>query len=280
MNANHALTADWLREALVRHDPLGAWAPAGTRSSDYAREAEEAVSGMRRILGVGHIWTIVADAIDGLHPGFYRAARADQGELQGRLSNVSREAWDRQGGPFLAARPALQPLEAPPPPAPPVPELIADSDTLTQWLRELELGLEAESDQADRSARTAAKGLREVLPGLVTAYLAATESQREEARLAFSRFRRVLHELGGFAAQQLAEVTGTQGELALRRALLTESLLDLCLDWRDELLLLRDLRQRSRAAGLLFDELVAEAAACSSTRTAKFLLGVVDEAAG
>ena len=235
---------------------------------------------MRRILGVGHIWTIVADAIDGLHPGFYREARADQGELRGRLSNVSREAWDRQGGPFLAARPALQPLEAPPPPAPPVSELIADSDTLTQWLRELELGLEAESDQADRSARTAAKGLREVLPGLVTAYLAASESQREEARLAFSRFRRVLHELGGFAAQQVAEVTGTQGELALRRALLTESLLDLCLDWRDELLLLRDLRQRSRAAGLLFDELVAEAAACSSTRTARFLLGVVAETAG
>ena len=280
MNANHALAADWLREALVRHDPLGAWAPAGTRSSDYAREAEDAVSGMQRILGVGHIWTIVADAIDGHHRGFYRAAHADQGELRRRLSSVSREAWDRQGGPFLAARPALRALEKRPPPTPPVPALIADGDTLTRWLREIELRLEAESDQTDWSARTAARGLREMLPELVTAYLAASMRQREEARLAFSRFHRVRHQLGGFAAQQLADVRGEQGELALRRALLTESLLDLGFDWRDELLLLRDLRQRSRAAGLPFDELVAEAAACSSAPTADFLLGVVGETPG
>lgn len=86
------------------------------------------------------------------------------------------------------------------------------------------------------------------------------------------------YQLAGFAGRQLAAIAGPGGKVALRHALLAESLLDQGLDWRDELLLLRDLRERSRTAGLPFDALFAEAAACSSAGTSDFLLGVVREA--
>jgi hypothetical protein len=54
-------------------------------------------------------------------------------------------------------------------------------------------------------------------------------------------------------------------------------MLDMGLDWRDELLLLRDLRRRAEAAGVPFAALVHQAAACSSQRTAAFLRGVLGD---
>ncbi|HEV1997015.1 MAG TPA: hypothetical protein VGR61_02655 [Candidatus Dormibacteraeota bacterium] len=273
--ATGEITVDWLREVLVRHDPLGVWQPAGTYQSDYTAESEKAVAGMRRVLGLGHIWTLVADAIDASHPGFYRAARTDQGDLRRSLALIARDAWDQHSWIVPGGR---TPLAMPDGPLPPAPTLISEPATLSEWLRHVEVRLEAESDQTDRNARVTPPAFRAALPDVVMAYAAASEQQREDTRLAFSRYIRVRYELAGFAGEQLARVEGDGGEIALRRALLAESLLDQGLDWRDELLLLRDLRERARAAGLPFNDLLAEAAACSNERTADFLLQVVREA--
>ena len=276
--ANGDITAGWLREVMARYDPLAAWEPGVAHLSDYTAESAKAVAGMRRVLGLGHIWTLVADAIDESHPGFYSAARADQGELRRSLALIAREAWDRHSWMTPRTRTRLRRPEGALPAAPPATDMVTDATNLELWLRLVEDHLEAESDVPDPAARVAATVFRTALPDLVTAYARADEQQREATRAAFSRFLRVRYLLTGFAGEQLAGIAGPGGEAALRRALLAESLLDQGLDWRDELLLLRDLRERSRAAGLPFDALLAEAAACSSAGTSNFLLGVGREA--
>ena len=163
------------------------------------------------------------------------------------------------------------------PAAPPIANLVADNDILTAWLRDVEDRLYAERDAPGRELQTAASVLRATLPALADAYFDATDDQRTAMRLAFSRFRRVQHQLSTFAAVQLSDVQAPAGVAALRRALLVDSILDLGTDWRDELLLLRDLRRKAEAAGLPFGELVMQAAARSSPTTTKFLLGVLGE---
>jgi hypothetical protein len=163
------------------------------------------------------------------------------------------------------------------PAPPPVANLVADSDLLTAWLRDIEERLYAERNAPGRELRSAASALCATLPALADAYYDATDDQRAAMRLAFSRFRRVQHQLSAFAAAQLSDVPGPGGLAALRRALLLEAILDLGTDWRDELLLLRDLRRKAEAAGLPFGELIMQAAARSSPRTTKYLLGVLRE---
>ena len=51
-----------VREILLRHDPVAAWPEAGARDDGYADAAELAASSLRNMLGVGHVWTVVADA--------------------------------------------------------------------------------------------------------------------------------------------------------------------------------------------------------------------------
>ncbi len=189
------------------------------------------------------------------------------------------EAWGHRGGPLPLLRPPF-PEVAPPGSAPPVDVMIANPDVLIAWLRGMEPWLQAGFEIADQLARPAGPVLRAVLPELVLAYGDASDEQRQNTRLAFSRFRLALYHLSGFAGQQALLVGGPDGVLALRRALLAESLLDQGTDWRDELLMLRDLRRDSRAAGLPFNGMVAEAASCSTARTAEFLLAVVREQTG
>ena len=272
------MTPGRLREVLERHDPLATWPPGEGHPRDYRGASELAVTRLRRVLGVGHIWTVVADAIDAGHRGFYRAAVADDGEMRLRLGKIAREVWDSHNWSSPRERTALPLPQGPLPPAPGPQTLITDGAVLARWLALVEDWLEAESDQPDRDARQMAPAFRAALAGLVLAYGAAGEEQREEARLAFSRHLRARYQLAWFAGEQLALLAGREGVVALRRALLAESLLDQGLDWRDELMLLRDLRDRSRAAGIPFDDLLADAAACSSTRTAEFLRQVVREA--
>ena len=113
--------------------------------------------------------------------------------------------------------------------------------------------------------------MQAALPGLVDGYLAASDAEREAARLAFSRFPRCCHQLSGFAARQHAGLEGPDPAGALRQALAAESLLDLHLDWRDELLLIQGLKRRAEVLNLPYAELLDLAAARSSTQTADFL---------
>ena len=86
-----------VREILLRHDPVAAWPGAGVREDGYADAAELAANSLHDMLGVGHVWTVVADAIDHQYPGFYRAVRSGDQELQRRIGLVAREIWDRHG---------------------------------------------------------------------------------------------------------------------------------------------------------------------------------------
>lgn len=66
----------WVREVLERHDPLGAWAGGEVRSGPGEPRPDAAVAAVAagrldRLLGLGHIWTVVADALDEVHRGFY-----------------------------------------------------------------------------------------------------------------------------------------------------------------------------------------------------------------
>jgi hypothetical protein len=232
------------------------------------------------MLGLGHVRTVVADALDQIHPGLYQAfAQGDQ-DLGQRLARVAKDIWDdharHRGRRPRGENQRAAPLAAAPAP-PPVAKLVADHDLLTAWLRDVEDRLYTERDAPGREPQSAAAALRGTLPALAEAYDDASDDQRTAIRLAFSRFRRVQHQLSAFAAAQLGAVQGPAGVAALRQALLVESILDLGLDWRDELLLLRDLRRAAEAAGLPFGDLLRQAAARSSPKTTTFLLGVLGE---
>lgn len=263
------ITAASIREILVREDPLATW-PAAKPSRDYEQAAELAASGLHNMLGLGHAWTVVADAIDRQQPGFYQALRAGDPELTRRLGLVAREIWDRHGN-LLPRPPRVNaPISRPPPEPLPAPLLVAGPEHLEAWLRVMEAGLEAEGP-LPAPERQFALAMQAVLPELVDEYLAATDAEREAARLSFSRFQRCCHQLSGFAGRQHAGLEGPDPAAALRRALAAESLLDLRLDWRDELLLIQALKRRALALNLPYAKLLERAAACSSDRTADFL---------
>ena len=255
---------------LVRADPLATWPPAKPGRDGYKQTSELAANGLRRMLGLGHAWTVVADAIDRRHPGFYQALRAGDPELRRRMSVVASEIWDRHGN--LFPRPPRLPGRAsgPQPPPPPATMLIGQPGVLEGWLRALEAGLGAES-ALPVDERQSALAMQSVLPGLVDHYLSASDAEREAARLAFSRFHLCCYQLSRFAGHQHAGLEGPDPAGALLRALTAESLLDLHLDWRDELLLVQALKRRAAVLDLPYAELVEEAATCSSAPTADFL---------
>lgn len=264
------INAGSIREILLRHDPLAAW-PAATPNRDgYEGAAERAGAGLRRMLGLGQVWTVVADALDLQHPGFYRAVRSENPELQRRLGLVARELWDRHGNLHPRLPSSHQAPTGPPPDAPAASVLIADPEVLENWLREMEAQLEAERDLPP-SERAAAVAMGALLAEIVDAYFDAADGEREEVRLAFSRFRLCCYQLSRFAGRQHAGLSGPDPAGALRRALVAESLLDMQLDWRDELLLIQALKRSAEARGLPYAEMVELAAARSSPRTAHFL---------
>ena len=274
------VTAAWLRTVLARHDPLGAWPPAVAAGYDYRRAAEQAADDLHETLGLGHAYTVVADVLDREYPGLYQALEAGDPELVRRLRLVARAIWEhpaRRLGQAVQGAHQQAPLSASLPVAPAVATLITDGAVLTTWLRDVEAHLAREPYALRDPAPPVAAVLDGVLPALADAYLGATDDQRSATRLAFSRFRRVLHRLSTCAARQLPAVAGPAPNQAVQRALALESMLDMRLDWRDELLLLRDLRRRADAAGVPFAALVHQAAACSSPRTAAFLRGVLGD---
>ena len=264
------ITAASIREILVREDPLATWPAAKPDPDGYEQTAEMAASGLQNMLGLGHARTVVADAIDRRQPGFYQALRAGDPELGRRMGRVAHEIWDRHG--VLIPRPPRSP--GPDPGAIPEPTptavLIARPDVLEAWLRSMEAGLDAEG-ALPPPQRHFGPVLQAALPGLVDGYLAASDGEREAARLAFSRFQRCCHQLSGFAGRQHAGLEGPDPAGALRQALAAESLLDLHLDWRDELLLVQALKRRAELLNLPYAELLEMAAARSSTLTADFL---------
>ena len=259
-----------VREILVKHDPLASWPAAGPNPDGYQAVAERTADGLVRMLGLGHAWTVVTDAIDLEHPGFYRAARAGDPELTRRIGLVAREIWDRHAN-IVPRPPAVRTAAATPSPTPPPAALLlADPALLEGWLRAMEVQLEGETG-LPVAERAAAKLMQSVLSAIVDAYFEATDGEREGARLAFSRFRLCCYQLGGFAGRQLANLEGPDPDRALRQALTAESLLDMQLDWRDELLLIQDLKRRAGAMGLAYGDRLEEAAARSSARTGEFL---------
>jgi hypothetical protein len=278
MTISEEQPADWLCDVLSRHDPLGAWSPTMDAAHDYRQVAQLVAPELRRITGLGHAWTIVADALDREHPGFYRTSKqGDSEELKRRLGKVAREIWDRHVKDYglVGRRAGQEPDKAiMPPPHPAVASLVADEHVLTAWLRTIEDSLAAEGSMRDRPPSKASLALREVLPPLAEAYASATGEERESIRLSFSRFRRVLHELSGCIASQNAILRTDGGTNHLRLALLLESILDLGMDWRDELLTLQAMRRTAEKAGLPFADLVREVAALSSQRGCEFLLGL------
>ncbi len=259
-----------IREILMKHDPVAALPGAGARDDGYADAAELAASSLRNMLGVGHVWTVVADSIDRQYPGFYRAARSGDHELQRRIGLVAREIWDRHGNIFPRPPRVRQIPSGPLPEPPPAAEMVAETGLLEGWLREMEGRLEAERG-LPLPERQSAAAMRSVLEGLVDAYCDASDGEREEARLAFSRFPLCCYQLSSFAGGQHASLLGPDPARSLRHALLAESLLDLHLDWRDELLLIQALKQRAEALNLPYSELLDIAAARSSSKTADFL---------
>lgn len=275
------LTRDDIRESLVRHDPLGAWDPQLRGQSDYTDEAVTALADMTRIQGIAHIITIVADALDRSHPGFYVAYRRGETEAVASMRRVGRELWDIHGitipgklrGVSVAHR---DPDEAPLPSAPPIRAIAGNPQLLMDWLRSAEAALR--NVPSSESSRRSPVGtlLQRELPVLVDGYAEADATTREAIRDAFSRFPLARYQLSAFAGSQYSEIVNSEGEpiTALRRALSAESVLDMGLDWRDELLMLRDLKSASEARGLPFATEVEKAAQRSSTATARFLRGV------
>ena len=264
------VSAASVREILVKHDPLASWSAAGPNPDGYQAVAARTADGLVRMLGLGHAWTVVTDAIDLQHPGFYQAARAGDSELTRRIGLVAREIWDRHAN-LVPRPPAVRTAAATLSPTPPAAALLlADPGLLESWLRAMEVQLEAETGLpvAERAAATL---MQSVLAAIIDAYFEATDGERESARQAFSRFRLCCYQLGGFAGRQLGKLAGPDPRGALRLALTAESLLDMQLDWRDELLLIQDLKRRAEVVGLPYGDLLEEAAARSSARTAEFL---------
>ena len=229
------------------------------------------------MLGVGHARAVVADAIDQEHPGFYGAVDASNPALTAALNQLAMEIWNHQGGPRIGGDPAPTPAAAPAMVTDPGPAglLVTDDPRLTEWLRGVEIQLDVEMHGIARD-RPAAAALLSALPDLCEAYWDGTVEVQQSVRRAFSRFRRVLYILSGFAGMQLEPVS-SGSTMALRNALVAEAILDLHTDWRDELLLLRDLRKAAGAVGLPFADLVQDTARRAGPETATFLLGVLAE---
>jgi hypothetical protein len=275
------MTADWLRGVLVQHDPLAVWPPTAGSAHDYEREAELALQGAHELQGLRHAQTLVADALDQVHPGIYRDA-GQNAELAARIGRIAHDIWDWHGQHLRQQARGATTRRTDQPAASTVTELhaltrdlVLHEDRLVAWLRNAEAALGDEAAIPWRE-RTGVMAFNAAVPRLIEVYTdAASEEQRGAIRAAVSRFRLVLYGLSMFAARQWHELPGPDAEGALRRALIAESILDLGLDWRDELLMLRDLRQRADSLGLPFEDAVRQAAALSTPRTARFLLGVL-----
>jgi len=259
-----------IREVLTRHDPLAAWVAVDSNPDRYQAASELAAAGLANMLGLGHAWTVIADSLDLEHPGLYQALRGGDPELERRIGLVAREIWDRHG--LIHPRPPRIPriTQGPLPAPPPAAILLAEPDLLAGWLRKMEGVLDAEGS-VPAAERPGTAALQSMLPEFLDAYAEGSGSQREQARIAFSRFRLCCHRLGGFAGQQHAGLDGPEPESALRRGLLAESLLDMQLDWRDELLLIQALKTRAAELELPYLESIEMAANRSSERTAEFL---------
>jgi hypothetical protein len=264
-----AMAVDWLQKVLSRHDPLGAWPPTASSKRDYALEARLVLQRLRGIQGLSHVRTLVAEALDQVHPGLYGAVE-QHGELKGRLGRVAQEI--RQAPAYRSGVNAVGAAHADPSLAVVTarPASTTDEPGLLAWLRYEEDVLRAEQGPPSESCPVAAAFHAE-LAVVIADYVNASDTQREAVRGAFSGFRWVLWHVSTFAARQLGALDGANPTEALRNALLAESILDLGTDWRDELLSLRELRRKAESAGLPFEALVRQAAAYSSPRTAKFL---------
>ncbi len=269
------MAVDWLQQVLARHDPLGAWPPTASSNRDYGLAARLVFQRLRGIQGLSHVRTLLAEALDQLHPGLSDAVQ-HQGELSVRLGRVAQEI--RQAPAYRSGINAIGVAHADPslavvttPPA-----SMTDEAGLLAWLRYEEDVLRAEHRPPTGSGPVAAAFHAELLV-VIAAYISASDTQRETIRRAFSGFRWVLWQVSNFAARQSQSLDGANSTQALRNALVAESILDLGTDSRDELLSLRELRRKAESAGLPFEALVRQAAAYSSPRTAKFLSALLAE---
>ena len=156
------------------------------------------------------------------------------------------------------------------------PASLTDEPGLLAWLRYEEDVLRAEQGPPTESWPFAAAFHAELLV-VIAGYVSASDAQRETIRRAFSGFRWVLWQVSNFVARQSQSLDGANPAEALRNALVAESILDLGIDSRDELLSVRELRRKAESAGLPFEALVRQAAAYSSPRTAKFLSDLLAE---
>jgi hypothetical protein len=270
-----AMAVDWLQKVLAHHDPLGAWPPTASSNRDYGLEARLVFQRLRGIHGLSHVRTLLAEALDQLHPGL-SGALEQQGELRVRLGRVAQEI--RQAPAYRSginsvgaahADPSLAVVTAPP-------ASMTDEPGLLAWLSYEEDVLRAEQGPPTDGWPVAAAFHAELL-AVIAAYVSASDTQRETIRRAFSGFRWVLWQVSNFAARQSQSLDGANPTEALRNALVAESILDLGTDSRDELLSVRELRGKAESAGLPFEALVRQAAAYSSPRTAKFLSDLLAE---
>jgi hypothetical protein len=276
------LTAEDVESSLSRHDPLSAWDPQHSTSRDYASAAASASLALRRVQGLGHIATVIADSVDRLHPGFYEAYRRRDPGVVGPVNRVARELWDIHGilpgratePPISESADTVRPGEGVPAGAPSAAEIAQDPQLLVDWLRDVEALLSQVPAGSSTIQSPGGELLRRELPALIDGYPDLDAASREAVRDAFARFRLVLYHVSMFAGSQYSAMSTSDPLVALRRALLAESVLDLGLDWRDELLMLRDLRRDAEARGLPFASEVEKVAACSSEATAEFLRGV------
>jgi hypothetical protein len=266
------LTRDDFQASLTRHDPVGAWS-GGVTSCDYESEAAGAASELGRVLGLGHILTVVADNIDRHHPGFYAASRSDAGAARIASQRIARELWDIHG--VLPPRSESPAGETPGD----LPELdtaavAANPGALIDWLRSVEAALTAVPPVDSVLKSDVGTRLLAILPRICDEYAGADATACAAMRDAFSRFRLTLYVLSQFAAMQSQALTSASSGAELRHLLMAESLLDMGTDWRDELLMLQNARRRAETSGLPFDRELEEAAVKSSDKTAAFLRGV------
>jgi len=90
------MAVDWLQKVLAHHDPLGAWPPTASSNRDYGLEARLVLQRLRGIQGLSHVRTLLAEALDQLHPGLSGAVE-QQGELRVRLGRVAQEIRQAPG---------------------------------------------------------------------------------------------------------------------------------------------------------------------------------------
>jgi len=84
------MAVNWLQKVLAHHDPLGAWPPTASSNRDYGLEARLVLHRLRGIQGLSHVRTLLAEALDQLHPGL-SGALEQQGELRVRLGRVAQD---------------------------------------------------------------------------------------------------------------------------------------------------------------------------------------------